>query len=173
MIWRYHYFRKHPYRPIHDTCGYTCMLPGTQLTFVLLWIHLGWGPLDMIFLGFMSSLRLLRSRKLQWMSWVEAHAFPTLKSARVSIVLMCFVGPFSKASIINPEFIWMFWCSWKVLWKILKSFPKPYPSSLSARNPQVMDLVSLAMEVPMPRIPRIPWMAINHHEAWPASPNHF
>ena len=31
------------YRPIHDTCGYTCMLPGTQLTCVLLWIHLGWG----------------------------------------------------------------------------------------------------------------------------------
>ena len=36
-----------------------------------------------------------------------------------------------------------------------------YPSSLSARNPRVMDLLSLPMEVPMPRIP---WMAINHHD---------
>ena len=112
-------------------------------------IYVG-GHVDMICLGFMSSLRLLRSRKLLWMSWVEAYGFPTLK--------------FSKASIINTEVIWNAWCSWKVLWKFLKSFPESYPSYLSVR-PQVMDLLSLPMEVPMPRIP---WMAINHHEVWPS-----
>ena len=29
----------------------------------------------------------------------------------------------------------------------------------------MMDLLSLPMEVPMPRIP---WMEINHHEVWPS-----
>ena len=95
----------------------------------------------------------LRNHKLLWLSWVEAHGFPTLR--------------FFKASIINSEVNWNVWCSWKVLWKFLESFPESYPyiyiypSYLSVRNPRVMDLLSLPMEVPMPRIP---WMAINHHD---------
>ena len=55
----------------------------------------------------------LRNHKLLWMSWVEAHGFPTLR--------------FFKASIINSEVNWNVWCSWKVLWKFLESFPESYP----------------------------------------------
>ena len=99
----------------------------------------------------------LRNHKLLWLSWVEAHGFPTLR--------------FVKASIINSEVNWNVWCSWNVLWKFLESFLELYPyiSIIFVRQESTSDGSPVSSNGSTHATDSMDGNQSSwHHEAWPS-----